>query len=870
MADINLLYEALALKGIEQPKQTRLNGGFTRWGKNNRYYAAETKDGEGFIFGDWADGWKESVFAKAEKPLTPEEWRKRKKQNAALIKQIKAEQIKRWNDVAQKARHIWQKSTALKNHEYLQKKQIKPYSAKFADYCAEFGGKGEYIVLPLYDTDGKIWSLEYINNQGEKRFLSGGRKKGCYCCIGKPENNKIIICEGFATGASIKEAIGLAVAVAFDCGNLEPVLLALMRKYPDYDISIAADNDIKENAPNTGLETAGRLKEKYHINVYIPSFKEKQAKCDFNDLMIEEGKEAVKAVFLGADVEAENLTEHGKAKKIDGFPAGYRLTEKDLLYIGDDDDPVRVSARIEVEAQTRNEKSGDWGKLVCFKDADNKKKELIIKNELFAGDGKELIQILLAEGLDIAPSGQKKLKIYLMQSKPDKRALCTSKTGWHKGAFVFPDGDIIGNNAERFIYQNEKADNDYTIKGTVDDWRENIGRYCEGNNRLILAVCAAFAAPLIHIAGQESGGFHFVGASSCGKSTALRVACSVYGDADYMKTWRATDNGLEGIAAAHNDTLLVLDELGQVDPAKAGDIAYMLGNGRGKARSNRSGEAKPAFTWRLLFLSSGEKDLSDCAAESNKRLKAGQEIRLLNIPAVGKQAEYGIFDHIHGFADSKAFADYLNNQVKNFYGSPAREFIRLIAEEDKERLRQEINECIKAFVKNLPAEANGQAKRALTRFALLAYAGEKATDYGLTGWQQNTATKALCACFDDWVNMRGGTGAQEDREILEQVQLFFEQHAQSRFYNLAAADNNKIINQAGFRDINNDEIVFYVFPNVLKKEICKGLNFEQAKSVLYKAGILTNLKATQPGRGEARRKWLYEFSSKIWSAADVG
>lgn len=103
----------------------------------------------------------------------------------------------------------------------------------------------------------------------------------------------------------------------------------------------------------------------------------------------------------------------------------------------------------------------------------------------------------------------------------------------------------------------------------------------------MFAISVAFAGTLAGITGEDSGGFHLRGKSSTGKSTALKVAASVWGHpATYVRQWRATSNGLEGLAALHaDDGLLILDELEQVDPKEAGEVAYMLGNGQGKARA---------------------------------------------------------------------------------------------------------------------------------------------------------------------------------------------------------------------------------------------------------------------------------------------
>jgi putative DNA primase/helicase len=102
-----------------------------------------------------------------------------------------------------------------------------------------------------------------------------------------------------------------------------------------------------------------------------------------------------------------------------------------------------------------------------------------------------------------------------------------------------------------------------------------------------------------------------------GKSTALAVAGSVWGGGEhggYVRPWRATANGLEGVALGYCDALLCLDELAQISARDAGEVAYMLANGAGKSRSARDGSVRPAARWRVLFLSSGEIGLADKVA----------------------------------------------------------------------------------------------------------------------------------------------------------------------------------------------------------------------------------------------------------------
>jgi uncharacterized protein (DUF927 family) len=241
------------------------------------------------------------------------------------------------------------------------------------------------------------------------------------------------------------------------------------------------------------------------------------------------------------------------------------------------------------------------------------------------------------------------------------------------------------------------------------------------------------------LAGVDSGGFHLIGASSSGKTTALRVAASVWGNpAMFVRQWRATANGLEGLAALHNDGLLILDELGQMEGKQAGEAAYILANGKGKARASRSGEARDSASWRLLFLSSGENGLAELMQGVGKRANAGQELRLANI-AAGAGAGLGIFQHLHGHPLPAGFANVVNDAATSCYGSIGREWLyRIVA--DRSGLVDILADGVRDFVAEaVPNGASGQAQRVARRFGLVAAAGELATHYGLTRWRVGEA-----------------------------------------------------------------------------------------------------------------------------------
>jgi putative DNA primase/helicase len=189
------------------------------------------------------------------------------------------------------------------------------------------------------------------------------------------------------------------------------------------------------------------------------------------------------------------------------------------------------------------------------------------------------------------------LTAYLQSRQPAELVRIVDRVGWHGRAYVLPRETLGDDGGERILFQSEApTDGTFDQRGTLAQWQELIGRHVRGNSRLtFFAASCAFAGPLLAwAAGTDGGGFHLVGDSSCGKTTALRVAASVWGGRDYLQRWRATDNGIEAMAAQHSDGLLCLDELAQLDPKVAGESAYMLANGQGKSRAGRTGARDPA------------------------------------------------------------------------------------------------------------------------------------------------------------------------------------------------------------------------------------------------------------------------------------
>ncbi len=421
-----------------------------------------------------------------------------------------------------------------------------------------------------------------------------------------------------------------------------------------------------------------------------------------------------------------------------------------------------------------------FGLLLRFINPFGNWREWAMPMHLLKGSCDDLRGELLHLGVKINQDAKKHLNGWLMQQRPKTQIIAAMQTGWSCDgkSFVLPN-KTFGDTRVRFQSEHAAYD-DFIQQGDINEWRESIALKCRGNPVLMLSVSAALAAPLVFRAKQQAaggGGIHLVGKSSNGKTTALQIAASVWGGSGYVRAWRATANGLEATAAGLNDCLLVLDEIGECDPREIGSIIYALANGQGKQRAQRTGISRKSARWRTIVLSSGERTLSAHMQEAGQSIKAGQEARLLSIPVTDRL--YGVFDDLQGLPDGRSFADNLKQATCSYYGVSGPAFIeKLLAD----------NECLPelyARACNHPAfsSSDGVESRAASMFALVALAGEKATEYGLTGWKKGEAYKAAIEMFNVWREYRG-QGQTEARQIQQAIRHFIDRHGDSRFSEL--------------------------------------------------------------------------------------
>lgn len=413
----------------------------------------------------------------------------------------------------------------------------------------------------------------------------------------------------------------------------------------------------------------------------------------------------------------------------------------------------RLGSLIEIAAYTRDGAGRAWGRLLRIHTPDGTVHEWAVPMEMMAGDGAEYRRELLNQGFQPTAGNPAKagLQDFLASWRPGWRARCVDRCGWHGTAFVLP-GRVVGPQPEPVVLQATRPAKLET-RGTLEGWRRGVAALAVGNSRLIFAISLGFAGPLLHLGGETSGGFTEVGASSIGKSTLLLVAASVAGAA--VLTWRATGNGLEAVAAGHNDLTLNLDELGQATPADLEVAAYMLGNGTGKARMQRTVTARDNLTWCLALYASGEVGLAAKLGEAGRRPRAGQEVRLVDL-AADAGAGLGVFEELHGDGGGDTFARHLAAVTEEHRGVALVAFLEKLTA-DVEASRELVREGRRRFAQAVvPAGADGQVHRVAGRMGLVAAAGEIAAAHGLTGWSQGGATAAVERRFREWLAARGG------------------------------------------------------------------------------------------------------------------
>ncbi len=873
------------------------------------------------------NGFELAKAAQTSAPISPGVAAKRDHDRAANQQAEQARTAATQASAAAQAVELWGQASPTGESPYLTRKGVQPYGVRFAP--------DGWLLVPLRDADGVLHNLQRIapakpvGDSPDKLFLKSGRMSGLWHMLGSvatdgvadiPGNGGVLlVAEGYATAASLHQATGYPVATAFNAGNLAHVAKALRKLYPHALLAVCGDDDVQTRArtgSNPGRDKATAAARAVRGLAVFPAPLPADG-SDFNDLHQAAGLDAVrsivdraisdhqpqpKAVQVATTIEASKRSpsvdhgrvspqkEHGSSNVFDRF----FVVDGDGVYYtppGDDGGmPRKVCGVLRVVGLARDAHDNQAALLLKFVTQFGKVRRWLMPLSMLAGDGNAYRTALLSQGFMTPTKAAPRqwLTEYLQSRPPEslQRVRHVSRVGWAGRCYVLPT-ETLGTNpsGDTVIFHSEAGiEANFSQRGTVEQWRADLASLCVGNSRAAFAVATAFAGPLLAWAqGVTGGGIHYTGQTSIGKTTCFLLAASVWGkgtekDPDsYMQKWRATSNGLEYQGEQHNDCTLILDELGQMDPSDAGNAAYMLADGMGKTRGKGAGGLRPKPTWRLLFLSSGELTLAQHMETVGKKMKGGQEVRLIPIPTEVKEGS--ALETFHQFATGHELSGFVQHTAARCYGTAGRAWLEYLVDhtEGLGAVLRERMDVIEAQI--VPVGASGQVKRGGRRFALIAAAGELATAAGLTGWPAGEAVRAAHTCFDAWLTLRGGAGSSEKANMLRQVRMFFEAHGESRFpywHRVGDDHASKTINRAGvrrvfypdgtpYKAIGNDKfdtplgsvyddggtVTYYVLPGVFVSEICKGLDVKAVCELLKASGCLI---VKEPGRYSVKTK----------------
>jgi putative DNA primase/helicase len=276
------------------PEPAKVNSErFTRFATNDRHgdesgWCKLFSDGQGGVFGCWRKNitrvWQANSPNSAEDRMSWYKQIQACREEAAVIK------AKEHAKCRLESVDLWEKSRdAQEDHPYLVAKLVPSYGLK------QSGGK---LMVPVRDISGAFRGLQYIWPDGRKRFKTGTEVVGGYFPIGRPTDEILLICEGYATGATLYQLTGHAVAVAFNAGNIPRVAKALREKYQDRQLVVCADDDYCTNG-NPGVVKALEATMLVNGRIVVPLFTSRRdpKDTDFNDFLRLAGPEAVKTCF---------------------------------------------------------------------------------------------------------------------------------------------------------------------------------------------------------------------------------------------------------------------------------------------------------------------------------------------------------------------------------------------------------------------------------------------------------------------------------------------------------------------------------------------------------------------------------------------
>jgi len=446
-------------------------------------------------------------------------------------------------------------------------------------------------------------------------------------------------------------------------------------------------------------------------------------------------------------------------------------------------------------------------RLIRFKDERGEWRELIMDPEPLL-DWRNLRKYLCMNGHPLVTENGywQDAREKLIQPIEQEFKLC-NKVGYHGGVYLDSRGSVFGKDASIYrVHPSLNLENIHEDQsGTLDEWKKNVAVYAEHSDPMMFCICASLSGALLYFTDMESGGFQLHDDTSKGKSTIFFAAGSVCGNAGFVRKWYTTATAIEEAAFKHNDNVLILDDTALLEEhtkSAAGlanliqQLIYLLSSGEGKQRAGTY--QTKALTWRIIYLSNGEKSLREIAREGNINRMGGSEVRCIDVPC-NMNTMWGVFKSLpEGFNDSRPLAEHIESQAKTYFGTAKPAFIEGLLKWEQKRkgkVRKKIDVYMEKFISKCGIDpSDGPSARIAKRFALTYAAGAIAVDLNVLDFEKSQIGESVLGLYNASIN----PGAVSEQKLLQKAhKRVLKRFARQRLVDLSAIDTDLTEEEVG-------------------------------------------------------------------------
>jgi len=496
---------------------------------------------------------------------------------------------------------------------------------------------------------------------------------------------------------------------------------------------------------------------------------------------------------------------------------GFSTNESgDLIYVDQEsksDIVVVKKGFVTPEAMSHVEGSKEWSVHYSHTDLDGKVHQTSHSLSDLHLNPKLVVSKFLLDGLGLMAGMVKLLILFLLSHLPEQRFLRVRQSGWLENSWVYIQPNWTAGDAGEHVHleleNNCPTISSMCIAGTLTEWQSNVASPLRGNPVAMFCVADAFLGPLQKPLGIEPGGVNLVGPSSVGKSSVLGCSASVYGKGSssasdhgrsYVQTWNQSSNGLEGIAAAHTDALVAIDEIGLYAGNDLGADLYSLSGGRGKGVMNSQRELMGVKMWCCNILSTGEMGVIETIERRGGKAKAGMLVRMIDVPVTNA------FPNPPDGKSSGELSNLLKTNCGEYYGIAGYTFVKFLVDQlqdDPDAVIAALRATLDQFTSEMtPADASPIQQRAVRRFAAIRVAGHAAIEAGVLPYTTDEVDSCVAEVISTWLRYKPTvTDVQRSLAVLQD---FLIRNATSfpGFIDLHAC------NPKGFRDSSRGLMAF--------------------------------------------------------------